>query len=236
MSEAARRDDRIPQERTARDLGGLFYGVYPALVVETQDPDHLGRVKLRFPWLAAEDGPEVWARLATLSAHDQSGSWFPPRVDSEVLVAFEAGDVGRPYVIGMLWNGQERPPSTQIKERQETQILSTPRGTRVVFDETAGASSLRLETSGGQRFVLSDQPEALLIEQSDGTKLTLTDGGLEIESAGTVKVSATKIELQASSAEIDSAILSVSGIVKCSVLQTETVIATTYTPGAGNIW
>lgn len=236
MSEAARRDEGRSHERAARDLGGLFYGVYPALVVDDRDPDQLGRVKLRFPWLDADQGPEVWARLATLSTGDQSGAWFPPRVESEVLVAFEAGDVGRPYVLGMLWNGRERPPSDQIKAGQDTQVLSTPRGTRVVFDEVAGGGSLRLETAGGQRLFLSDEPEGLLIEESGGAKVTLKDGGVEVVSAGTVTVSAGQVEVVAGVTRINSATLDVSGIVKCSVLQTETVIATTYTPGAGNVW
>ena len=222
-------------ERTARDLGGLFYGVYPALVVDADDPEQLGRVKLRFPWLAADGGPEVWARLASLTSGDRSGAWFPPRVDSEVLVAFEAGDVSRPYVIGQLWNGRERPPSTDIKQGRETQVLGTPRGTRIVFDEAAEGGSLRLETADGRRVFLSDEPDGVLIEDSNGAKVTLKDGNVEVVSAGTITLSAAQIDLKAGAAQIETALLTVSGIVKCAVLQTETVVATTYTPGAGNV-
>jgi hypothetical protein len=35
---------------------------------------------------------------------------------------------------------------------------------------------------------------------------------------------------------VDSALADFTGIVKCSTLQATTVIASTYTPGAGNIW
>ena len=36
--------------------------------------------------------------------------------------------------------------------------------------------------------------------------------------------------------KVNAAISDFSGIVKCDVLQATTVIATTYTPGAGNVW
>ena len=46
MSEVMQSERPRSQERTAQDLGGLFYGVYPALVVDADDPEQLGRVKL----------------------------------------------------------------------------------------------------------------------------------------------------------------------------------------------
>jgi len=35
---------------------------------------------------------------------------------------------------------------------------------------------------------------------------------------------------------VDAALAKFSGIVKCEVLQATSVISTSYTPGAGNIW
>ena len=35
---------------------------------------------------------------------------FLPDVDDEVLVGFEHGDIRRPYVLGGLWNGVDKPP------------------------------------------------------------------------------------------------------------------------------
>jgi uncharacterized protein involved in type VI secretion and phage assembly len=215
------------------DLGGLFYGVYPALVVDLADPQNIGRVKLKLPWL---DGPQVWARLATLTTGPGFGSWFPPREGSEVLVAFEAGDVSRPYVIGMLWNGRDQPPAVPGKQDNDTQVLTTSRGTHLVFDENADGSSLRLETRRGQRVVLSDSPEGVTVQNADGTKVTLKDSNVEVEASGTVRVAATQINLAAATITLDSAMVNMSGMVACTTLKTDTVIAATYTPGAGNIW
>src|SRR4051794_30031887 len=95
-------------ERAATGPGGLFYGVYPAVVTDLADPDSQGRVKVRLPWSPDPGGSsyEVWARLAVPLAGNNRGTWFVPDKNDEVLVAFEGGQPRRPYVVGCLWNGQ----------------------------------------------------------------------------------------------------------------------------------
>ncbi len=99
-------------ERAATGPGGLFYGVYPALVSDVVDPNNQGRVKVRLHWSPDAGGSnyEVWARLATMMGGNNRGSWFIPDKDDEVLVAFEGGNPRRPYVVGALWNGKDDPP------------------------------------------------------------------------------------------------------------------------------
>ena len=75
-----------------------LFGVYPALVTDVQDPDNQGRVQIKLTFVEENDGATAlaWARLATLMAGGDRGSWFIPEVDDEVLVAFTAGDPRRP--------------------------------------------------------------------------------------------------------------------------------------------
>src|SRR3972149_536693 len=87
----------------------LISGVVPGIVTNNQDPDGLGRVKIKFPWLS-DDNETDWVRIATLMAGGQRGGFFLPEVGDEVLVAFEHGDINHPYVIGALWNGVDKPP------------------------------------------------------------------------------------------------------------------------------
>src|SRR5579872_1368435 len=87
-----------------------IYGVVIALVTDVNDPDGQGKVRVNYPWLGESDG--YWARVATLMAGRNRGSWYMPEVDDEVLVAFEHGDVAHPYIVGFLWNGRDKPPSS----------------------------------------------------------------------------------------------------------------------------
>ena len=106
--------DLIADDRIAAGLGGRWYGVYPALVSDVKDPDGQGRVKVTLPWSpdASNARYEAWARLATMMGGKNRGSWFIPDPNDEVLVVFEAGDPRRPYVVGGLWNGADKPPAS----------------------------------------------------------------------------------------------------------------------------
>jgi uncharacterized protein involved in type VI secretion and phage assembly len=88
--------------------GPAINGVVIAQVTDNNDPNDQARVKLKFPWL--DDNYESdWARVTQLGAGPNSGALFMPEVNDEVLVAFEFGDIRRPYVVGSLYNGQDTP-------------------------------------------------------------------------------------------------------------------------------
>ena len=89
--------------------GAPINGVVIAQVTDNNDPNDQARVKLKFPWL--DDNYESdWARITQLGAGgNQSGAVWIPEKDDEVLVAFEFGDIRRPYVVGSLYNGQDTP-------------------------------------------------------------------------------------------------------------------------------
>jgi phage protein D len=88
-----------------RSWGG---SVVIGTVTQNEDPDGLGRVRVKYPALG-DDTEGWWARIATPSAGKDRGLLMMPVVGDEVLLAFEHGDVQRPYVIGALWNGKDTP-------------------------------------------------------------------------------------------------------------------------------
>jgi hypothetical protein len=61
-------------------------------------------------------------------------------------------------------------------------------------------------------------------------------GTIEVQTGGEVKVTAGTVKVTAGMVTVDAAMADFSGLVKCQVLQATTVIASTYTPGAGNVW
>jgi hypothetical protein len=69
-----------------------------------------------------------------------------------------------------------------------------------------------------------------------GNTITIDPSGVSIESPGTVSVQASRVNVSAATVNVDAAVSTFSGVVRCDVLQATTVISSTYTPGAGNIW
>lgn len=86
-------------------IDALLVGV----VTNNDDPERLGRVKVRFPSLS--DGDEsAWARVVSVGAGKSRGLRVVPDVNDEVLVGFEQGDPRRPLVLGGLWSSQNAHP------------------------------------------------------------------------------------------------------------------------------
>lgn len=210
---------------------GLHFGVYPAIVLDVVDPDGLGRIKVGFPWLG-QDASRVfaWATLLSFYAEDDSGFVALPSVDTQVVVAFEAGDLRRPYIIGAAWNGVESMPITP-ERANNTRTLKTRSGTVLEFDDTPGAPVVTLTTPSGHVLRLDDGASQVELLHSAGPVLTLTAaGGVEIRANSTVDVTAPTVNVHAAVSNFD-------GIINCtSIICSAGVVSPMYTPGAGNIW
>lgn len=224
-------------ERVSTGPGGLFFGVYPALVVDNQDPDNQGRVRIRLPWSPDPDGSayELWARVATMMAGADRGSWFIPDVNDEVLVAFEGGNPRRPFVVGALWNGQDAPPEQMDADNNLKTILSRE-GVRITLDDTTGATRLHMETPGGHTILLDDGDRSVRIEDSNGNSIKMEAAGITVTASAKVTVNASTVEVSAGMVTVNSGMSRFSGIVQCDTLISNSVISASYTPGAGNVW
>ncbi|MEK7392912.1 MAG: phage baseplate assembly protein V [Fibrobacterota bacterium] len=231
--------DAFLDDRQAHGQGGRLFGVYPATVVDIKDPDNQGRVKVKLPWAPDSNGAtcEAWARLATLMAGSNRGSWFVPDSDDEVLVAFEGGDPRRPFVIGMLWNGSDAPPvAMDGGGRNEKKSIVSRNGVKITLEDKQGQENLVLETPGGQKMTLKDGPGSIEIVDSNGNSVKLQTSGITLESSGKVTISASQISMSAGMVTVDSGMSRFSGVVQADTVISNSVVSASYTPGAGNIW
>jgi len=231
--------DHIVDERIPSGLGGRWYGVYPALVSDVKgDPDGLGRVKVTLPW-APDPGAEryeAWARIATLMAGNDRGAWFIPDAGDEVLVAFEGGDPRRPYVLGGLWNGQDKPPeSMDGAGKNFKKVLRSRNGVKVTLDDKDGKETLTLETPGGQIVKLSDGPGVVEMSDSNGNSIKLQSSGITIQAAAKVTLTASQVVVSAGMIQADAGMAKFSGVVQTPTALATSVVGTSYTPGAGNL-
>lgn len=214
--------------------GGLqqYFGLYPAIVTDLVDPDDLGRIEVKFPWLGTSGERDVraWATLLTPYADDDQGLLVLPEVDSQVVVAFEAGNLRRPYIVGSCWNGREALPE-RPEAANNKRLIKTRSGSLLEFDDTDGATRVTLSTSSGHQLILDAGGQEISVRHSGGSSITLqASGKIEITANAAVDINAAVLNVHAPVANFD-------GIVNCTTLVASAAVSSpSYTPGAGNIW
>jgi hypothetical protein len=98
-----------------------------------------------------------------------------------------------------------------------------------------GRDQLIIETAAGQRITLFDSPGSLLIEDSNGNSIRLESSGITITASAKVVVNASQLEISAGMVKVDAGMAKFSGVVQADTLIANSVIASSYTPGTGNI-
>ncbi len=160
-------------------------GVVVGLVSNNNDPMGSGRIRVKFPWLSDND-ESAWAPMATPMTGNGRGFQYIPEVDDEVLVAFEHGDIDRPYVIGCLWNGVDLPPLSSNDAvggdgKVNKRIIKSRSGHTILLDDTQGNESISIiDKTGSNQIVLHSPDNSLQIKVM---------GNLTIEAQGSIKIS-----------------------------------------------
>jgi uncharacterized protein involved in type VI secretion and phage assembly len=165
-------------------------GLVIGIVTNNKDPDGLGRVKVKFPWLSEEDESN-WARVSIPGGAAGGGFMSLPEINDEVLVGFQQGDINTPFVLGGLWNGKDKPPlqsdtfltgsgnSARIVQR----AFYSRTGHKITLDDTENKGGVTIEDSNGNRIALNIEKDTLLIKAK---------GDITIQSEANLALSAKK--------------------------------------------
>lgn len=191
----------------------LVPGIVTGTVSSVQDPDNKGRVQLTFPWL---DDTYVsdWCRVVQVGAGSSWGCIVMPEVNSEVLVAFDHGDIRFPFVIGGLYNGQDTiAPQTDVELIDSgtgavNQRLWQSRTKHLLYfndDASSGAVLLQSgDTNHSLKFDQSGNGTVTLKSNGDitvqGNNITITaQQGLSLEGQQQLSLKSPQIQIQADS-------------------------------------
>lgn len=175
--------------------GNGVASIFTGIVSNNLDLLMQGKVVVRIPAL----DQDVWARLVAIGAGDSRGFLFVPQPDDEVLVALNQDDPTDAFLLGGLWNDQDRVPESTptdlITKRTIKTGLAGGAGHELEFDDALQTITL---TSSTKQKVTID-PVKIRLENSAGT-LTITMDN----AAQTITVNAAaKIELSAPAISID---------------------------------
>lgn len=180
----------------SNSINGLQIGI----VTDIEDPENQFRIKVRLP-LLAENGEGVWARLATLNASKDMGSYFIPDVGDEVIVGCLGNNPDSPIILGSLYSNNRAMPFT-IDNDNFFKGFVTKEGTKILMDDDK--KSVEISTKKGNKITISDDLKGVTIEDENSNKIVLDDNGITIESCkdfnvkanGNVKIEGVQVKVE----------------------------------------
>ncbi|HEX2926975.1 MAG TPA: phage baseplate assembly protein V [Ruminiclostridium sp.] len=158
------------------------FGVMIGLVIKNDSANDSekpgpGLVKVQIPLLGMKESN--WARVVSFMAGKERGAFFIPEVGDEVLVAFENGDVNKPFVIGALWNGKDTPPEKNSDGKNDIRIIKSRSGNIIQFSDKSGSEKISISST-----------KDIEISAPNG-KLSISAKEVEIKSTSTAKIEAS---------------------------------------------
>jgi uncharacterized protein involved in type VI secretion and phage assembly len=198
--------------RLVRHVQDRYYGKYRGFVMDNEDPEQRGRLRLRVPSVLG-DQTSAWALPCLPFGGSAGHGWFAvPETEAQVWVEFEEGDVSRPIWTGTFWQAKGNAPA---EARSTTRLLSTPSGHVLQFDDKEGEERFRLHHPSGAELtidpkgtvaltdaqgatvVLDAEGQTLHIEDSHGNSLALGSSGVTVEDS-----SGNRVELGSSGVKV----------------------------------
>lgn len=171
------------------------------IVTDNNDPKGMGRVRVKFPTLNPESNSKGheswWARVVGVGAGKTRGFHCLPEINDEVLVAFEHGDIHRPYVIGGVWNGPEKPPDTVkntiLRGKVRLRTIKTRTGHYLQFveeDKATSKAGIYIRTNKRHQIRINDSERSIEIKTARGHSIKMDDlrRSITIRSNGTISM------------------------------------------------
>jgi phage protein D/phage baseplate assembly protein gpV len=187
-----------------------MHGVVPAIVTGNKDEERRGRIQVKVPALA--DKAEHWARLATLMAGPERGTFFLPEEGDEVLVAFEHGRPESLFVVGALWNGRDAQPDANTNGKNDLRFIKSRSGHLIRLDDSDGNERIEIvDSKGKNRVTLDTATGNVTVESGKDLVLRAPEGAIRLEAksietsstSGTAVAAKGKLSLRGSTVDIN---------------------------------
>jgi uncharacterized protein involved in type VI secretion and phage assembly len=200
-------------------LDHLQYGLYYGVVVQNKDPDNLGRIKVRLPWLDKGDEDQThWAQIVTPMEGKKFGMYAIPDIEDAVVVMFIGGDSAQPVILGGIWSKPDFSPEPNEDGKNNFRGYRSRSGHRLILDDTAktkvvfadktgknmiGIGNFAKDGAGPNVCAVYKPPMSgevgVSFSSMEGTlEITCKNGALKVEAGQAVKINAeTTIDIKA---------------------------------------
>ncbi len=177
-------------------IHGLQIGIVKKL---EDDPLSEFRVLIELPTQGGGD-EAVWARIATLDAGNNRGSFYRPEVGDEVIVGFIDNDPLYAIILGCMHSSKNAAPVTPADGNNIKGFYSREK-MKWQFDDDK--KEITFDTPAGNKILISEDQKGITLEDQNGNKIVMNDNGIEITSSKDLKIKASgDVSVEGTNAEI----------------------------------
>jgi uncharacterized protein involved in type VI secretion and phage assembly len=156
-------------------------------VVNNDDPEKLGRIKVKFPWLESEE--TIWIRFLTPHAGEDRGWYAIPEIGDVVLVGYEFGDPNHPIALGALYNKNAAPPGAASTPENDIKLIRTKAGNEIKINDQSGSEEIAIATKDGDNKIVLNMAGPSISIESKGD-ISIKGSNISIESDQKIKLKA----------------------------------------------
>ncbi|MFW0717733.1 type VI secretion system Vgr family protein [Pedobacter sp. N23S346] len=168
-------------------------------VIDNDDPQGQGRIKVKFKWECKTNDVTEWLRVITPDAGSSEkvsknrGFVFIPEIGDQVAVSFEEGNIARPIVLGSVFHGKS---GSGGSSSNNSKSLTSKSGHTFTMDDAGG---MLMKDKTGLNHVFIDGNNEITVTSDNIVKLQTGNVMLIMDKA------ADKIIIQAKNIEIRAA-------------------------------
>ena len=176
----------LPAAGMFAPMHGLQLGVVKQI---TQDPQKHNRILVHLPLVQSKPQEGIWCRLASFYATQQSGMFFIPELEDEVVVGFINDDIRFPIILGSLYSNQHAPPKIVDQNNLYKSFVSKEKLEFTFHDDKEGPEII-IKTPQGGIIQLSDKDKSIKIIDQNNNKVILSKDGIDFTSSKDIHLNA----------------------------------------------
>jgi uncharacterized protein involved in type VI secretion and phage assembly len=157
--------------RLAERVQNKYWGKYRGFVEDRNDPEQLGRLKVRVPSILG-DGITGWAFPVSPYAGADLGWFFIPQNGDLVWVEFAEGELEHPLWTGCGWTkpgGSTEVPQEAQSSYPDAQVIKTKSGHIIILDDTSGSEKITIRAKANCEITIDPNNDLVTVTAQNVT-------------------------------------------------------------------